>query len=253
MAGPEGNGRILCAIDTPELEAANRIATTLKGAVGGVKLGKEFFAANGPEGVRRIVRSGQPVFLDLKFHDIPNTVAGAVRAAAKLGCFMMTIHASGGAAMIREAVKAADEAGKTGKRPLIVAVTVLTSLGENDLPAIGQQGPIEAQVLRLARLAKDNGADGVVASPKEASALRAALGPDFKLVVPGVRPKGIALGDQIRVTTPAEAVAGGADWLVIGRPITGAPDPRAAARAIAYDLGEGNAQGAARSAAPAGR
>ena len=248
MAEAQPHMRILCAIDTTELEAASRIAGGLKGAVGGVKLGKEFFTANGPEGVRRVARAGLPVFLDLKFHDIPNTVAGAVRAAAKLGCFMMTIHASGGAAMIREAAKAADEAGKSGKRPLIVAVTVLTSLGEGDLPAIGQMGPIEAQVLRLAKLAKDNGADGVVASPKEASSLRAALGPDFKLVVPGVRPKGIALGDQIRVTTPAEAIGTGADWLVIGRPITGAPDPRAAARAIAYDLG-----GAKTTAAPAGR
>ena len=250
MAEIQPYQRLLCAIDTPEMEAANRIATSLKGAVGGVKLGKEFFTANGPEGVRRVARAGLPVFLDLKFHDIPNTVAGAVRAAAKLGCFMMTIHASGGAAMIREAAKAADEAGKSGKRPLIVAVTVLTSLGENDLPTVGQQGPIEAQVLRLAKLAKDNGADGVVASPKEAQALRAALGPDFKLVVPGVRPKGIALGDQIRVTTPAEAIGAGADWLVIGRPITGAPDPRAAARAIVYDLA-GHA--VPRAAAPAGR
>jgi orotidine-5'-phosphate decarboxylase len=241
--------RLICAIDTPELEAGTRVANALKGAVGGVKLGKEFFTANGPEGVRRVTRAGLPVFLDLKFHDIPNTVSGAIRAAAKLGCFMMTIHASGGAMMIREAAKAADEAGKSGKRPLIVAVTVLTSLGENDLGAIGQQGPVDAQVMRLAKLAKDNGADGVVASPKEAAALRAALGPEFKLVVPGVRPKGFALGDQIRVTTPADAIAAGADWLVIGRPITGAPDPRAAARAIAYDLG-GNKTAAA---APAGR
>ncbi len=240
MANADAGKRILCAIDTPNLDEAVRLAGAVQGAVGGVKLGKEFFTANGPDGVRRIARNRMPVFLDLKFHDIPNTVAGAVRAATSLGAFMMTIHASGGAAMIAAAAKAADEAAKGGgKRPLIVAVTVLTSLAESDLAAIGQQGPIEAQVLRLAKLAKANGADGAVASPREAAALRAELGPDFTLVVPGVRPRGIAAGDQMRVTTPGEAVSGGADWLVIGRPITGAPDPKAAARAIAYDMGAG--------------
>ncbi len=239
MANADPGKQILCAIDTPNLDQAVRLATAVQGAVGGVKLGKEFFTANGPEGVRRIARARMPVFLDLKFHDIPNTVAGAVRAATSLGSFMMTIHASGGGAMIAAAAKAADEAGKGGNRPLIVAVTVLTSLAEADLAAIGQQGPIEQQVLRLARLAKANGADGVVASPKEAAMLRAELGSDFTLVVPGVRPRGIAAGDQMRVTTPGEAVSGGADWLVIGRPITGAPDPKAAARAIAYDMGAG--------------
>jgi len=236
MAQPDPAKRILCAIDTPDLEAAATLARTLKGAVGGVKLGKEFFTANGPAGVRRIAGAGLPIFLDLKFHDIPNTVAGAVRAAGALGCFMLTIHASGGAAMIRAAAKAAEEAGRNGKRPLVVAVTVLTSLSEADLAAVGQTGPVEAQVLRLARLAKENGADGVVASPREATALRAALGPDFTLVVPGVRPTGVAAGDQIRVTTPADAMSAGADYLVIGRPITGAPDPRAAARAITYQI-----------------
>lgn len=237
MTTLNGAQRILCAIDTPDLARAETLARQLAERVGGVKLGKEFFTAAGPDGVRRIAALGLPIFLDLKFHDIPNTVAGAVRAATALGCFMMTVHASGGPAMLRAAADAAADATPAGgNRPLIVGVTVLTSLGDDDLRAVGQAPPVADQVLRLARLAVGNGLDGVVASPLEAPALRHDLGANATLVVPGVRPAGSAAGDQKRVTTPADAVSAGADYLVIGRPITGADDPAAAADAIAAEI-----------------
>jgi orotidine-5'-phosphate decarboxylase len=226
--------RILCAIDTPELDEAVALSKTLAGAVGGVKLGKEFFTAQGPEGVRRIAQGGQKIFLDLKFHDIPNTVAGAVRAATRLDCFMLTIHASGGAAMVRAAADASGDAG-----PKIVAVTVLTSLGDDDLVAVGQIGPAAEQVLRLGRAARSAGADGLVASPREVAALRSALGDDCLLVVPGVRPAWASTDDQVRVMTPAEAVRDGADYLVIGRPITRADSPADAAKRIADEIAAG--------------
>jgi len=224
--------KILCAIDTTDMDAALRLAETLRGQVGGVKLGKEFFTAQGPAGVARIADTGHRIFLDLKFHDIPNTVAGAVRAAAALGCFMLTIHASGGAAMIKAAV----EARGSTDAPKIIAVTVLTSLGAADLEAVGQRGPIPDQVLRLGRLAQANGADGIVASPHEVAALRGALGAHMDLVVPGVRPEWAGADDQKRIMTPSDAVRAGADFLVIGRPITRAADPAAAARRIADEI-----------------
>lgn len=231
----EPSHRILCAIDTTDLAAAVDLAQTLEGKVGGVKLGKEFFTAHGPQGVSRIADTGQRIFLDLKFHDIPNTVAGAVRAAAGLGCFLMTIHASGGAAMIKAAMEARGEATDLS----IVAVTVLTSLGASDMDAIGQFQPIADQVLRLGRLAKESGASGVVASPHEVAILREALGPDFMLVVPGVRPGWAATDDQKRVMTPADAVRAGADYLVIGRPITQSANPADAAQRIADEIAAG--------------
>lgn len=227
--------RILCAIDTPDLNAATALAETLSGTVGGVKLGKEFFTAQGPDGVRHIAQAGLKIFLDLKFHDIPNTVAGAVAAASALDCFMLTIHASGGSAMIRAAANAR---GKDG--PKIVAVTVLTSLGDDDLASVGQAGPAAEQVLRLGRLAHAAGANGLVASPHEVAALRAALGDDCLLVVPGVRPSWASSDDQVRIMTPAEAVKAGADYLVIGRPITRAANPRDAALRIAEDIAAEN-------------
>lgn len=223
--------RILCAIDTPDLSEALTLAVALSGAVGGVKLGKEFFTAQGPDGVRRIAQTGHKIFLDLKFHDIPNTVAGAVAAAAALDCFMLTIHASGGAAMIRAAAGARGDSG-----PRIVAVTVLTSLGDDDLATVGQAGPAAEQVMRLGRLARAAGADGLVASPREVAALRAALGPACLLVVPGVRPAWASTDDQVRIMTPADAVKAGADYLVIGRPITRAEAPREAAERIAEEI-----------------
>ncbi|MEK9723588.1 MAG: orotidine-5'-phosphate decarboxylase [Rhodospirillaceae bacterium] len=228
--------RILVPIDTPDADRAVALATQLAGHVGGVKLGKEFFTANGPDGVARVTAGGQPLFLDLKWHDIPNTVVGAVRAAAPLKPLMINVHAAGGRAMMEAAARANAEANPAGARPILLAVTVLTSLDQDDLAATGVAGSVEDQVLRLAALARDAGLDGVVCSPREIAALRAANGPDFKLVVPGIRPAWASTDDQKRVLGPAEAVALGADYLVIGRPITGADDPVAAAKRVRDEL-----------------
>ncbi len=224
--------RVLVPLDTTDLELARRLVDRLRPHVGGFKIGKEFFTRLGPQGIAAALQ-GAPFFLDLKFHDIPNTVAGALRSAAALQPFMVNVHASGGPAMLQAAAAAMAEASP---RPLLIGVTVLTSLDDADLAAVGQQGPVEAQVLRLARLAQASGLDGVVASPHEIAALRASCGPDFTLVIPGVRPAWAAVGDQKRVMTPAEALAAGADYLVIGRPITGATDPVAAARRVADEM-----------------
>ncbi len=230
--------RIFVALDTTDVGRAAELAAAMAGLVGGVKLGKEFFTANGPDGVRRVVAGADlPLFLDLKFHDIPNTVAGAVRAALTLGPAILNVHASGGAAMMRAAAGAVAEAPQP--RPLMLAVTVLTSLGDEDLAELGVSAGAEQQVVRLAELAKASGMDGVVCSAREITALRVACGPDFKLVVPGIRPAWAATGDQKRIVTPAEAVSLGADYLVIGRPITAAADPAAAARRIGEELAEG--------------
>jgi orotidine-5'-phosphate decarboxylase len=225
---------VFVAIDTNDLEYARALAVRLKSHVGGVKLGLEFFSANGPDGVRVFSDLGLPIFLDLKFHDIPNTVAGAVRAAAGLGVDILNVHAAGGPAMLKAAV---DASRSVNPKTKVIAVTVLTSLADSDLEAVGQRGPAAEQVTRLARLTQDCGLDGVVCSAHEIAALRAALGPDFLLVVPGIRPKGADLGDQQRVMGPKEARDAGASVLVIGRPITAAPDPAEAARAIAENLG----------------
>ncbi len=227
---------VFAALDTPDLEQALAWAEVLRGQVGGVKAGLEFFSANGADGVRRIVDLGLPLFLDLKFHDIPNTVAGAVRAVADLGAAIVNVHAAGGPAMLEAAREAAEVAGGAN-RPLVIAVTVLTSMDDSDLTAVGQATPAGEQVVRLAQLAKAQGLDGVVCSPAEITAIRAACGPDFKLIVPGIRPEWAATGDQKRITTPRQARDDGADVLVIGRPITGAEDPAAAAARIAGELG----------------
>ena len=225
--------RILCAIDTADLGAALDLAEALVGRIGGMKIGKQLFTAHGPDAVARIIGTGHKVFLDLKFHDIPATVAGAVSAAADLGCFVLTVHASGGPEMLRAA---AGFAAGSANSPLVVGVTVLTSLDDGDLDAIGQSGPVSKQVLRLARLARSCGLGGVVCSPHEIVALRGALGGEFKLIVPGVRPDWAGADDQKRIMTPAEAVAAGADYLVIGRPITRAADPADAAGRIADEI-----------------
>ncbi len=226
---------IFVAIDTPDLGRAKDLAARLAGHVGGLKLGLEFFCAHGPEGVRAVAGgSGLPLFLDLKLHDIPNTVAGAVRSVLDLKPTLLTVHAGGGPAMLEAAATAAAEAG--AGRPRVVAVTVLTSLDADDLSAVGQQPDPAAQAERLAALARASGVDGVVCSPHEAAALRARLGPDAILVVPGVRPDWAAAQDQKRVMTPRQAAEAGADVLVIGRPITGADDPADAARRIAAEL-----------------
>lgn len=232
---------VFVALDTTEVAIADALAGRLAGSIGGVKLGLEFFCANGAEGVRRVAARGLPLFLDLKLHDIPNTVAGAVRAIAPLAPFCTTLHAGGGAAMIRAARDAAEDAAAALglARPLLLAVTVLTSLDAEALSATGVAGTVADQVKRLAALAQESGADGVVCSPREAAALRAQCGPGFTLMVPGIRPAWAAADDQKRILTPAEAMAAGADYLVIGRPITAAADPAAAARRIADELAGG--------------
>lgn len=225
---------VFCALDTTDLGKALAWATAIKPYVGGLKLGLEFFNANGPQGVAKIADLGVPVFADLKLHDIPNTVAGGIRAVLPLGVSIVNVHASGGAAMMKAAADAAATAGS--RRPKVIGVTVLTSLDASDLQAAGVAGTPADQVLRLAALAKASGLDGVVCSAHEIAPLRQALGRDFMLIVPGIRPAGASLGDQKRVMTPREAVQLGADILVIGRPITEAADPAAAARAIRDEL-----------------
>ncbi|MQA67138.1 MAG: orotidine-5'-phosphate decarboxylase [Alphaproteobacteria bacterium] len=238
--------RIYCAIDTPDVARAADLATRLAGTVGGIKLGLEFFSAQGPDGVARVQAAapGTDLFLDLKYHDIPNTVAAAMRAAAALGPRIVNVHATGGKAMMAAARDAAGEgAAAVGKTPpLVIAVTVLTSLDTDDIERMGVIGGVEEQVVRLATLAREAGLDGVVCSAREIVPIRRALGPDFILVTPGIRPAGSDAGDQKRVMTPTEAMAAGADYLVIGRPITGGADPAAAARAIAAAI-HGSARG----------
>ncbi|HKQ46296.1 MAG TPA: orotidine-5'-phosphate decarboxylase [Rhizomicrobium sp.] len=225
---------VFVALDTTDPDYARQLAERVRSSVGGLKLGLEFFNAHGPDGVRPFVEMGLPVFLDLKYHDIPNTVAGACRAAAGLGVSILNVHAQGGLAMMRAAADAAKSVSLSTK---IIAVTMLTSLGDEDLPGLGLTPPVGDQVLRLAVLAQQSGMDGVVCSAHEILRLRQELGPDFLLVVPGIRPAGAALGDQRRVMGPVEARDAGANILVIGRPITGAADPGQAAREIAQSLG----------------
>jgi orotidine-5'-phosphate decarboxylase len=226
--------RILVALDTTDVDRAKALALTLKGHVGGIKIGKEFFTAHGPQGVREVAGDGQPLFLDLKFHDIPNTVAGAIRSALRLKPLILNVHAAGGVAMMKAAAEAAAEAGT--ERPLLIAVTVLTSLGDDDMADIGVGSSAAEQVARLAKLAQASGLDGVVCSPREIELVRQACGADFKTVVPGIRPEWAAAGDQKRIMTPRQAVDAGADYLVIGRPITGADDPVGAAERIGEEL-----------------
>jgi orotidine-5'-phosphate decarboxylase len=224
---------VFVALDTPDLHRALEIARAVRPYVGGLKIGLEFITACGPDGVRKIVALGLPVFADVKFHDIPNTVAGASRALAALGTEIFNIHASGGEEMMRQSAAAARAVDPKVK---VIGVTVLTSIDNAVMDSVGQRGPAEEQVVRLAKLARHSGLDGVVCSAHEIAALRKACGPDFLLVVPGIRPAGADLADQKRVMTPAAAHRAGADILVIGRPITGAPDPAAAAKAIADEL-----------------
>jgi len=243
MTGGNSARKIFCAIDTDVLDTAVTLARTLGGQVGGIKLGLEFFTAFGSQGVAALGKavSGDvpPLFLDLKYHDIPNTVAGAVAAAVAMKPAFLTLHIAGGAAMLRAATLAAADAAREAKidRPLLLGVTVLTSLDADDLDAIGLRGPVGERALRLAELAAEAGLDGVVASAREVRAIRERLGPDFKLVVPGIRPAfAHSAADQKRTATPAEALAAGADFLVIGRPIAKAPDPLAALRRIVEEI-----------------
>ena len=225
---------VYVALDTTDPDYARQLAERVRGSVGGLKLGLEFFNAHGPDGIRPFTDMGLPVFLDLKYHDIPNTVAGACRAAASLGVSILNVHAQGGAAMMHAAVDAVKSVSPSTR---LIAVTMLTSLSDEDLPSVGLTPPVGDQVLRLASLTQQCGLDGVVCSAHEISTLRKELGDDFMLVVPGIRPEGSAVGDQRRVMGPAQARDAGASILVIGRPITGASDPAQAARDIAQSLG----------------
>ena len=227
--------RVIVALDFPGADPALALADRLDPARCRLKVGKELFTRAGPVLVRQLVARGFALFLDLKFHDIPNTVARACAAAADLGVWMMNVHALGGRRMMTAAREALEPLG--ADRPRLVAVTILTSLGADDLAEIGLPADAAANVDRLARLARDSGLDGVVCSPREAAGLRAALGDDFLLVTPGVRPAGAELQDQVRVSTPAQALADGASYLVVGRPITQAPDPAAALEAINSSIG----------------
>ena len=228
------NNPIFCAIDTPDLNAAHALATSLRNHVGGLKLGLEFFLAHGAAGYRRMAEIGLPIFLDLKLHDIPNTVAGAIASLLPLQPHFMTIHTSGGAGMMRSTVDAA--AKSTSTKPKILGVTVLTSMDSTDLKAVGQDADTATQVQRLAKLAQSSGLDGVICSPEEVKSLRTALGKDFILMVPGIRPSWAATNDQKRVMTPREAVDAGATYLVIGRPITSDKNPADAAKRIMNEI-----------------
>jgi orotidine-5'-phosphate decarboxylase len=225
--------RIFVALDTTDLDRATHLANQLVGMVGGVKMGKEFLTVHGLEGIRKVAKCGMPVFLDTKFHDIPNTVASAIRAVLPLSPFVVNVHASGGSAMMRAAQSAVEEAEKN--RPLLIAVTVLTSMTDEDLAEIGMQGPTEDRVVALAKLTQKSGLDGIVCSPLEIRAVRKACGPNFKLMVPGIRPAWSSDDDQKRTTTPSIAIKLGADYLVIGRPITAAKNPIEAAQKIAEE------------------
>jgi orotidine-5'-phosphate decarboxylase len=226
---------LIVALDVDTLSDARRLADALRGEVGGFKIGSQLFTSHGPSIVEELVGHGDRVFLDLKFHDIPNTVAGAVRAATRLGAWMLTVHASGGAEMMRAARAAADDESARVNRPapLVIGVTVLTSLADLALGQIGVGGPIADQVQRLAALAEAAGLDGVVASPLEIATVRQACRVDFTIVTPGIRGADDKKSDQTRTMSAADAIAAGASYLVVGRPITRTADPRAAARRMA--------------------
>jgi orotidine-5'-phosphate decarboxylase len=226
--------RVIVALDFSDGDQARQFVARLEPGSCRLKIGKELFTREGPELVRYFTANGHEVFLDLKFHDIPNTVARACQAAAALGVWMLNVHASGGSKMMSAAKAALDELGS--HRPLLIGVTVLTSMAGEDLRELGVNADPGEQVLRLAALAKASGLDGVVCSPQEASLLRAELGERFKLVTPGIRPKGASMDDQSRVLTPADAIRSGSDYLVMGRPITRAEDPASVLHHINQEL-----------------
>ena len=234
-----GGQAILVALDVESAGKAIDLANALRGSVGGFKIGKQLFTAAGPDMVRELTAKGDRVFLDLKFHDIPNTVAGAVQSSIATGAWMVNVHASGGSAMMQAAAESARKtAAALGRpRPLVIAVTVLTSMNDQALQEIGVGRSMIDQVVHLAKLAKASGLDGVVASPQEVTAIRSACGKDFQIVTPGIRPADQqGKDDQARTLTPAEAMTAGASFLVIGRPITAAANPREAAEKISATL-----------------
>jgi len=229
------NSRVIVALDYPDLSSAYALVERLDPNLCRLKVGKELFTRGGPALVEKLIKAGFPVFLDLKFHDIPNTVAGACRAAADLGVWMVNIHAVGGRKMIAAAREVVE---KSTHKPLLITVTVLTSFDETDLLETGVNATVEQQVLRLTRLSAEAGADGVVCSALEAAVIRQQIVRPFCLVTPGIRPAGADVNDQVRIMTPATAIASGSDYLVIGRPITQAPDPLQALMQIEKEVGE---------------
>jgi orotidine-5'-phosphate decarboxylase len=235
---PDARERLIVALDVPNAPEARRIVAAIGDSAQIYKVGKQLFTAEGPQVVRDLVASGRDVFLDLKYHDIPNTVAGAVRQAALLGVRMLTVHASGGLKMLRAAVEAAggSRLGTRNSGLVVLAVTVLTSLNDEDLREIGFSGRVVDQALRLAALARTAGCDGVVTSAREVREIRRELGAGFVIVTPGIRPAGTAHEDQERAATPTEAITAGASHIVVGRPITASPDPAAAARRILEEI-----------------
>jgi len=230
--------RLIVALDLPDATQARAMVDRLAGKVGMFKVGSQIFTAAGPDFVREIIARGEKVFLDLKYHDIPHTVAGAVSSASQLGVSLVTVHALGGAEMMQAAVGALPAMGVR-----LLAVTILTSHAEDALGAVGLTGGLADSVRRLARLARETGADGVIASPQEVALVREACGPDFLIVTPGIRPAGSARGDQARAATPAAARAAGADYVVVGRPVLEAADPAAAAAAIVREIATGEPRG----------
>lgn len=227
------HSRIIVALDFNEEADALALVDRLEPSRCRLKVGKEMFTRNGPLLVEKLVAKGYDVFLDLKFHDIPNTVAGACRSAAELGVWMVNVHTLGGKRMMEAAREALD---KTSNRPLLIGVTILTSMGDEDIAQIGLSGSAGDNVRRLAALAQDSGLDGVVCSPREVAMLRETCRADFQLVTPGIRPSWSEKGDQTRITTPADAIRLGADYLVIGRPITAAAEPLLALEKIEEEL-----------------
>lgn len=238
MAAMSAREQLIVALDVASADVGARLAENLRGRVGLFKVGSEVFTAEGPLLARYLISAGHKVFLDLKFHDIPNTVRAAGREAAALGASLFDVHALGGRAVMAAALEGAREgAAPYGRsRPLVVAVTVLTSLAETDLDELGVEGGPEAAVIRLAKLAQAAGLDGVVASAKEIEPIRRACGPRFVIVTPGIRMPAAASNDQARVATPQAAIQAGANYLVVGRPITQAPDPAAAAEAVVTEM-----------------
>ena len=232
--------RLIFALDVDSCEVAENWAEQLHDRVGLFKIGKQLFTRCGPDIVRRIQERGGEVFLDLKYHDIPNTVARATVEACRLGVKMVNVHALGGPAMMRETVTAVDEccAAEGLRRPILLAVTILTSSDQETLRAVGIERPVEEMVSHLARLAQQAGLDGVVASPCEVPLIRQVCGADFVIVTPGVRPAFAAVDDQKRITTPQDAITAGADYLVVGRPIAKATEPKAAATAILEEMAQ---------------
>ena len=236
MKSEDATNKIIFALDVKGLSEIDRYTGILSGRVGMFKVGKELFTSCGPAAVKAVQRHGGQVFLDLKYHDIPNTVASAMVEAARLGVQFANLHALGGREMMETAAIAVQKEFGATERPKLLAVTILTSSTESTLRQIGIESSVQDMVVRLARLAKDSGMDGVVASPLEIELIREACGPDFLIVTPGVRPSFAAVDDQKRIMTPAEAVSAGANYLVIGRPIAKAADPAAAAQLIADEI-----------------